>query len=49
MRKPIDPIFQNKIKYDVIGQHGQLIGEVFLLSRDMLPKPPEPKELNAKR
>ncbi|WP_308722468.1 hypothetical protein [Paenibacillus polysaccharolyticus] len=49
MRKPIDPIFQNKIKYDVIGQHGQLIGEVFLLSRDMLPiKQPERKELNAK-
>ncbi|WP_338542773.1 hypothetical protein [Paenibacillus tundrae] len=48
-RKPIDPFFQSKIKYDVVGEQGQLIGEVFLLSRDMLPtKQPDRKELITK-
>lgn len=36
--KLIDPYFQNKIKLDVIGEDGRLVGEVFLLDRSMLPK-----------
>lgn len=46
--KLIDPIFQNKIKFDVVGENGRIIGEVFLLDRSMLPHRRKRKERKAK-
>lgn len=36
-RKPIDPYFQNKIKYSVCNRRGKVLAEVFVLNADMLP------------
>ncbi|MDO7908454.1 hypothetical protein Q5741_18805 [Paenibacillus sp. JX-17] len=36
--RKLDPFFQTRIKYTVVGEDGQPAGEVYLLDRRMLPK-----------
>lgn len=36
-QKLVDPIFQDRIKFDVLDDDGRICGVVFLLDRQLLP------------